>query len=442
MPIRLLPVFSRHPLDAPLVTQLVRPVVHAAYGQLIREPLAGEFGCSPRFAAHCMAEPVWESELGTAGIDIWLTAAALAGRFPIVQPVLGPGIQAAGGVKPSLPELFQQVVGALFTCLELHESFWLARQDESVECRVSSLDGQGATVPTMDVARAVETFRRDAKSLLPVLDRVVTPSTLEGLRGLVEVNAEQFRYPDTLWVDTVYEFAASHHRGAIHRQHVMQAFVPLYSAEWRPFSWSTAPRLRRWSTSGSTDCAGSSTRLEGRWLAAGLKRDEVNDGGNDCRRRRADLDQLLWRDRALPAAHAGNARDRDRRVDDRPAAEGVTRAVLDGRGSTAGGPCRRLARAQDRRASAGREHAAHIAGVLDRVDRVSAVRRRRAGLRSARGRCSGVRPVRASLLLLALSIILAGFAFANLRGAPRSWRGSTPGCGWHGCSRAASVISF
>ena len=80
----------------------------------------------------------------------------------------------------------------------------------------------------MDVARAVETFRRDAKSLLPVLDRVVTPSTLEALRGLVEMNAEQFRYPDTLWVDTVYEFAASHHRGAIHRQHVMQAFVPLY----------------------------------------------------------------------------------------------------------------------------------------------------------------------------------------------------------------------
>ncbi len=222
------PVFSRHPLDAPLVTQLVRPVVHAAYGQLIREPLAGEFGCSPRFAAHCLAEPVWEGELGTAGIDIWLTAAALAGRFPIAQPVLGPRIQAAGGVKPSLPELFQQVVGALFTCLELHESFWLARQDESVDCRVSSLDGQGATVPTMDVARAVETFRRDAKSLLPVLDRVVTPSTLEALRGLVEVNAEPFRYPDTLWVDTVYEFAASHHRGAIHRQHVMQAFVPLY----------------------------------------------------------------------------------------------------------------------------------------------------------------------------------------------------------------------
>src|SRR5688572_656009 len=38
------PVYRRHSLDGPLVTQLVRPLMRAAYGWQIREPVAPEFG--------------------------------------------------------------------------------------------------------------------------------------------------------------------------------------------------------------------------------------------------------------------------------------------------------------------------------------------------------------------------------------------------------------
>jgi hypothetical protein len=221
------PIFARHPLDAPLVTQLVRPVMRAVYGPLVYEPLAVEFGCSARFATERLADPVWDGELGRTGIDVWLTAAALAGRLTIDQPVLGSRTVEPGGARPSLPELFQQVMGALLMCLELHEPSWLEREEVSPECR-SLLAGDHAAPPAVDVDRLIEAFARDARSLLPVVERIVTPQTLAGIAALVEMDAARFVYPDELWVTTVYDFAAGYHRTVMNRQHVMQALVPLY----------------------------------------------------------------------------------------------------------------------------------------------------------------------------------------------------------------------
>jgi hypothetical protein len=36
------------------------------------------------------------------------------------------------------------------------------------------------------------------------------------------------RFPDSLWVRTVYEFLIAHHRGVMRREHIAQALVPLY----------------------------------------------------------------------------------------------------------------------------------------------------------------------------------------------------------------------
>src|SRR5262245_39393370 len=39
------PVYARQRFDGPLITQLIRPLVRAAYGHRLREPLGSEFGC-------------------------------------------------------------------------------------------------------------------------------------------------------------------------------------------------------------------------------------------------------------------------------------------------------------------------------------------------------------------------------------------------------------
>ena len=90
------PVYPRHPLDGLLVTQLLRPLIRAGYGWRVREPLAVEFGCSRAFAAHCVGQPVWDSDLTQNSIDLWLTSTALAGSFRTCQTWLGPRVLAAG----------------------------------------------------------------------------------------------------------------------------------------------------------------------------------------------------------------------------------------------------------------------------------------------------------------------------------------------------------
>ena len=54
-------------------------------GWQVRDPVAPEFGCSNRFVTHCLEQDAWDTELGRVGIDLWVTAEALAQRFAVVR---------------------------------------------------------------------------------------------------------------------------------------------------------------------------------------------------------------------------------------------------------------------------------------------------------------------------------------------------------------------
>ena len=102
------PMYQRHPLDGPLVTQLVRPLTRAAYGWQVLEPVAPEFGCSSRFVTHCLEQDVWDTDLGRVGVDLWVTSEALAKGFRCCQAGLTP--HSPGPSRTGFGELFEQVV--------------------------------------------------------------------------------------------------------------------------------------------------------------------------------------------------------------------------------------------------------------------------------------------------------------------------------------------
>ena len=81
----LAPRYRRHPRDGILVTQLVRPLVRALYSIGLDEPLGAEFGCSGRFASHCLEQDIWNQESARFAIDLWLRTEAAAERFPVGQ---------------------------------------------------------------------------------------------------------------------------------------------------------------------------------------------------------------------------------------------------------------------------------------------------------------------------------------------------------------------
>ena len=223
------PVYPRHPMEGLLVTQLLRPLIRAAYGRRVREPLAGEFGCSSKFAAYCVEQPVWDSDLTQNSIDLWLTGTALAGPFTTCQAWLGPRVLATGLHRPGLAEVFKQVVGSAFQALDAHADYWLPRTiSEDVPLLGAAL-GDPADTPPHDGTPLVQSFSRDVKDLEEILRVILTPETLAAVTASAE-HDDGPRYPDEVWAATVYEFLVAYHRSVMRRDHITQALLPLYLA--------------------------------------------------------------------------------------------------------------------------------------------------------------------------------------------------------------------
>ncbi len=236
------PAFTRHPTEGPLVTQLARPLVRAAYGHRMLEPLSSEFACSLRFASHCLAQDVWSSPFLSYGVDIWLATTALAGGFRCGEAVLGPRVQAPSAERPGLPELFRQVVGALFTCLEMHQSYWLGREGSQPLARLSDGPLWNPEGTALDPAPLTESFRSGIRDLRPVLERILEADTLAEAERVAAVEGSAPDFGDALWTQTLTQFAAAHHREVMHRDHLIRALVPLYLGRTAAFLSENAGR--------------------------------------------------------------------------------------------------------------------------------------------------------------------------------------------------------
>jgi hypothetical protein len=219
------PVYPRHPLDGPLVTQLIRPLMRAAYGWQIREPLAPEFGCSSRFVSHCLEQDVWDSELGRVGIDLWVTAEAMAKGFRCCEAGLRP--RPAGPAHTPFGELFEQVVRSAFSCLEQHSASWLPREGSEPLLLASPPPPQPVEPPVIEGLRLTQAFVKDLQYLHSVLEQILSQETLADLERIVE-QGTQAVYPDALWVSTVYEFLLAYRNGVMRRDHILWALAPLY----------------------------------------------------------------------------------------------------------------------------------------------------------------------------------------------------------------------
>jgi hypothetical protein len=219
------PAYSRHPADGPLVTQVVRPLFRAAYGVALSEPIAGEFGCSGRFAARCLEERAWASEDLRLAIDLWLSGVAASCAVRIVEAALGPR-RLSARARPGVAELVPQVLEALFTCLRLQESEWTAGASHSELVRATSPPVDDP-VGFGDRAGYADRFREGLSALAPILERALSAGTLAGLRAALASDGS-LHVPDPLWGAVVRELAAAHRHGVVSRDHLLGAAVPLY----------------------------------------------------------------------------------------------------------------------------------------------------------------------------------------------------------------------
>jgi hypothetical protein len=221
------PLYHRHKLEALLPKNLVSPMIRGLYGISLREPLGGENALSARLITHLLGQSFWEVEAVRSGIELSLPLTAAVGGFRLCELALGRRESGRGGRVP-VSAVVEQVVGSLFTCLDLHQSYWQAVRQQAEVPVIGKLP-QHASEP-MRISRKpmLDRFRSAVSELGSILENILSMETLSETRALASLSDRDVRFPDELWVRTVYDCAASYHGAVIHRAHVLQALTPLY----------------------------------------------------------------------------------------------------------------------------------------------------------------------------------------------------------------------
>jgi glucosylglycerate synthase len=223
-----LPLYRRHKYGGLLITNLIYPVTRALYGYRIREPIPPDFALSSRLATHCLVQDVWTREMRRSWAHAWIATAAFTGGFRFRQAFLGRRTHLRIPSSVGIVQAVREVVGALFWLVEKHEALWTSRSgtDESP----ASVSEPLLTAEQVRINRKLlaELFRTGVVELAPILGTILSAETLNEIQKLAEASKTNLQYGDELWVRTAYEFAAAYHKEVMHRDHLMQALVPLY----------------------------------------------------------------------------------------------------------------------------------------------------------------------------------------------------------------------
>lgn len=221
------PTYRRHKFEGILVSNVVYPLIRALYGLRIREPYAADFGFSGRFGTQFLAQHQWHDEAGQFGTELEMILNAIATGCRISQSFLGTKSRVERH-PDDLVAAMRQTVGVLFAAMEANIPDWRTNSGS----KPVPTDGPEYEI-TLDPVRVnrkrlKQMFEAGVKELEPVLKSILSPSTLNTLQQISNVEGDAFRFPVELWATTVYEFAGSYHKSVMSRDHIVQALVPLY----------------------------------------------------------------------------------------------------------------------------------------------------------------------------------------------------------------------
>jgi hypothetical protein len=221
------PYYPRARYDGALTKGIVYPSFRALYGVAVHQPMAGEFGCSARFAAHALDQDLWETEQADAGIDLWLTSTAAADGFRICEAVLGP--RPTSHEPTDLSTTLAQVIGALFADIDARLDTWQRTRGVTFVPIAGEASDAEPSVSPPHVERLVDAFRLGSRELREIWTWVLPAATVVELRRLAETPIERFQFDDVLWAGIIYDFAFGYSERVMAREHLLRSLTPLYS---------------------------------------------------------------------------------------------------------------------------------------------------------------------------------------------------------------------
>lgn len=236
-----LPWFRRNCYEGTLTNMLLAPLTSALYGKRISYHLGGAYAFSLRMIRSTLLPQPWDEQIMHYGIDGWVMTLAVAEPIQVCHVALGPRLQQA---KPmgELSGLVVQAVGCLFHLMERYQEKWESVTGSVAVPIVGVPVKLGAEIGSINVERMVNGFHQGLRDLLPVWQLILSVETFEQVLELGVEEPDRFRFPSSLWVQVVYDFALAYHHRLLHREHLLKALTPLYLGYTASFVIGTNPQ--------------------------------------------------------------------------------------------------------------------------------------------------------------------------------------------------------
>jgi len=234
------PVYVRHKYDGTITNNIVYNLTRALYGKRIRQPIGGDFAISSEVAKFYTEQDVWGTDVARFGIDIWMTTNAITQGFKICQSNLGVKIHDVKDPGQSLGPMFRQVLSALFSLMERHESYWKGiKGSESLE--IFGFEGTLEPEPVnASLDLMVEHFKTGYQQFSALWKDIFTAKSFKEIRQATKMDSKEFHLPTDAWVKILYELAATFHLWKVNRNKLLDVMTPLYFARVASFvrqSW-------------------------------------------------------------------------------------------------------------------------------------------------------------------------------------------------------------
>jgi glycosyltransferase involved in cell wall biosynthesis len=222
------PIYFRHKYDGTITNNIAYNLTRALYGKRVRQPIGGAFAFSRDLAEAYLREDVWDTEVAKFGIDIWMTTTAITRGYRIAQARLGVKIHDVKDPGYVLGPMFKQVVGTLFSLMEKFESVWMEiRGSEPVE----TFGPEGFQEPEpvkVDLKNLVREFRVGFRQFKTIWREIMCPECFQEIERAAKMDVEKVKIPMIVWIQALYDIAATFHRWKLNRKKLLQIMTPLY----------------------------------------------------------------------------------------------------------------------------------------------------------------------------------------------------------------------
>jgi hypothetical protein len=222
------PCYARRKFEGLLNNSIVSPLMRSLYGKRIQNPLGPDVGISQRLFQRLLA-PYQNGRPPGSGLQLLASLApqAICDSLQVCQAYLGARVYPPFDWT-NASSLLAEILTPVFLAMERNAACWQRVRTSAPVAALNEPTSVPQTTGSVEIGRLLDSFQLGNRDLQEIWRLVLPPTTLLELKRLTRLPADNFAFPDELWVRIIYDFALACRLRTINRDHLLRSLTPLY----------------------------------------------------------------------------------------------------------------------------------------------------------------------------------------------------------------------